>query len=833
MRHIKFLPSLVFLFIVFLFSTHSALAANFTVSGKVSDGQGHYVGFANVAILDPNTGAKLTDVVSNTNTGNYSLSVAEGTYSIRIVPSTGWAYQQKTLTHVVITGDTQLDITLDPTPGSVAFTGRILTPDSQPIGNTSTSLSSSQGGVNFVTDSSGTYFLRVFPRTDYTFLISRSVASSDPPLDIPGYFRITNSPFSLTQDLTQDIVIPTAHVSVHIQDPNGNSAPNVLVTTTTDLPANFYQNGIGQMQGISESATSGNSDANGNVILKVLPSGPNPGNYIITAYPQSGPYFDNRLIANYELVDRLSFTIPLSTIPTVYGRIINGNTPLSNQTVELIQNNSVINSITTDDQGNYYTKVPIGNYTFTAHSNGKIPFGPTSYAISGGLNLSTSKQVSIGLGGYTIGNVNVKVRDAASTTTPVAAHVVANGTQVPLTIYGLTNATGVATDEAYTDSAGNARLYLFNTGSSTNGYTITATPSNTNYLPNSITNFLLDGGVETTIYVTANHPPTANAGGPYTVNEGSSITLNGSGSDLENDPLIYSWDLDNNGAFETSGQNVTLPTNLDGPSSKTVILQVCDNHAACTTSQATVSILNLSPMVGIITAPTSPVQVNTAISVNANFTDPGVLDTHIAVWGWGDGTITAGTVSETNGSGSVSNTHTYTSAGVYTVKLTVTDKDGGAGSNQFQYVVVYDSSAGFLTGGGQYSSQVGWDTQNTQATGKVQIGISAKYTSGNTTPTGQTKINFQAGNIDFVSTSYQWLVVSGSRATLEGSGTINGSGNYTFLLSGIDGSQTGGQNLIRIKIIDSSNNVIYDTQNGAADTADPTTPLSNGVIKVH
>jgi len=69
-------------------------------------------------------------------------------------------------------------------------------------------------------------------------------------------------------------------------------------------------------------------------------------------------------------------------------------------------------------------------------------------------------------------------------------------------------------------------------------------------------------------------------------------------------------------------------------------------------------------------------------------------------------------------------------------------------------------------------------------------------------------------------------------------GTINGSGNYGFLLSAIDGaiSGGGGTDKFRIKIWDKNNNdaVVYDNQPGAADNADATTVVnSGGSIVIH
>jgi hypothetical protein len=132
-----------------------------------------------------------------------------------------------------------------------------------------------------------------------------------------------------------------------------------------------------------------------------------------------------------------------------------------------------------------------------------------------------------------------------------------------------------------------------------------------------------------TITVTnVNESPTANGGGPYTVPEGGSVTLTGSGSDPDaGDSLTYLWDLDNNGTFETAEQIVVFSAaGLDGPSSRTVVLRVTDAGGLSSQSLATITVTNVAPTAVNDSAATNEDQPVT-IAVLSNDSDPaGALD---------------------------------------------------------------------------------------------------------------------------------------------------------------------------------------------------------------
>jgi hypothetical protein len=159
-----------------------------------------------------------------------------------------------------------------------------------------------------------------------------------------------------------------------------------------------------------------------------------------------------------------------------------------------------------------------------------------------------------------------------------------------------------------------------------------------------------------------------------------------------------------------------------------------------------------------------------------------------------------------------------------------------SGQSVYQYAVVYDASAGYVTGHGTIDSPAGAYIASPSLTGKARFGFAAKYQRGAVVPTGHTIFCFRVADLDFRSTDYQWLVVSGPKSQYKGSGTINGNGNYGFILTAVDGEIAGGGGIdkFRIKIWDkTTDNIIYDNQMGATDDSSPTTAISSGRIVIN
>jgi hypothetical protein len=248
---------------------------------------------------------------------------------------------------------------------------------------------------------------------------------------------------------------------------------------------------------------------------------------------------------------------------------------------------------------------------------------------------------------------------------------------------------------------------------------------------------------------------------------------------------------------------------------------------------------NVAPTIESLTVPVEPMDVNAhTAQASATFSDPAGANDEpytctvdyddgngpqdgTAVWDAGLGVGTCAGPAQT-----------YTVAGVYAVTVTVTDKDDGTGTlTATDYIVIYDPDGGFVTGGGWIDSPAGAYAPDPDLTGKANFGFVSKYKKGADKPSGNTEFQFKAGDLNFHSSSYDWLVVAGrDKAKYKGSGTINGGGNYGFMLTATDGSP----DTFRIKIWNvATGDAVYDNKMGSDDDGYDGTEIGGGNIKVH
>jgi hypothetical protein len=98
----------------------------------------------------------------------------------------------------------------------------------------------------------------------------------------------------------------------------------------------------------------------------------------------------------------------------------------------------------------------------------------------------------------------------------------------------------------------------------------------------------------------------------------------------------------------------------------------------------------------------------------------------------------------------------------------VTDQAGLSGQQTIQYVVVYDPTDSFVTGGGWIESPPGAYVPQPELTGRAHFGFISRYEKGATVPSGKTDFRFATANLDFHSTAYDLLVVAGMKAKFKG-----------------------------------------------------------------
>jgi hypothetical protein len=234
----------------------------------------------------------------------------------------------------------------------------------------------------------------------------------------------------------------------------------------------------------------------------------------------------------------------------------------------------------------------------------------------------------------------------------------------------------------------------------------------------------------------------------------------------------------------------------------------CDPSNNCATGSLTLSIDETEPVVGVPALTLNPKAISetSAVSASASDATSGVV---AGEWfvdvdpGEGNGVamaLSGGTLTTTIG--------TTLATGVYRLCVRAQDAADNWSESSCTFLVVYDASGGFATGGGWLvpgggTSDPGDLLPGLDGTSKANFGFVVKYQSGaSTVPGGQLEFHYNVGAFHVHSAGMEWLVVTNTNwAKFQGAAEIDGAaGLFPFRVDARDGDGAGQSDRFVIKI---------------------------------
>ena len=176
--------------------------------------------------------------------------------------------------------------------------------------------------------------------------------------------------------------------------------------------------------------------------------------------------------------------------------------------------------------------------------------------------------------------------------------------------------------------------------------------------------------ISTTTAVTITKPIEAQfTASPTSGSEALNVTFTNTST---GDYTVSDWDF---GDGDSSTANSPIHTYPDNGTFE-VSLTITDDSGNVSTTTQTITVNNVPPDVDA--GPDLTVDEGTPVALSGTFTDPGTLDTHTVSWDFGDGSPLGDVLSTS---------HIFADNGVYSATLTITDDDGGVGTDSLQITV--------------------------------------------------------------------------------------------------------------------------------------------------
>ena len=185
------------------------------------------------------------------------------------------------------------------------------------------------------------------------------------------------------------------------------------------------------------------------------------------------------------------------------------------------------------------------------------------------------------------------------------------------------------------------------------------------------------------------------------------------------------------------------------------------------------------------------VKVGAPLEASVSFADEDLVGTRSVNWSWGDGSgDQAGKVRENGGAGNASASHSYAAPGIYSVRATVVNTAGSSAAVS-RKIIAYEPSGGFVGGSGVFMSPQAAVRSAPIRSGKATFSFIAPSNMSAQPRSTKAQLHFDVVGLSFRSDNLRPVAVNGARGQFEGSGTINGAGDYKFTLATAVGAAAG------------------------------------------
>jgi hypothetical protein len=344
----------------------AAPASAVIVGGTVATSTGSPLANTTVDFLAAGTSNVTASGVSDA-AGSYQVSVATGSYDVRVSPAPSTGYLVQTLAGRSISGDTTLDLLLV-SASAAAYGGRVVTAAGAGVAGVQLKVDGFTGSASGETDTDGAFSL-VVPPGSYDRRLDFLHGDSLPPDVPPGFSLVLTDPVEIAADLQETITLPaTVALSGTVVASGGQPLDGAEVIATF---ADVRVEGVTGTQGFDVI-----TDASGAFSTPMF-----PGTATLLVLPPPGSPLGLTML-NIDVTESTSISVTLPDTP--YGGLVEtaAAVPAADVIVTLEDANGFSRSGLTDSDGAFGFPMSPGTYRRSlanASSPSTIPGLPSDF----------------------------------------------------------------------------------------------------------------------------------------------------------------------------------------------------------------------------------------------------------------------------------------------------------------------------------------------------------------------------------------------------------------------------------------------------------------------